>query len=221
MISFVWPLIAGIESKQNQMKPTPEQIKEYHESVAASAKALYSTDNQLTENKNLPLPYCKCIDPKNTHYISECVNHNGINERDPHSFSNGGIPISRYKAWKENIEVKAAAQTETSSSLPASRSLLPANEKHEQFAEDLSSVLLSLETMLLEKNKAYGDSALSPIGIFARGNPEDLIRVRLDDKITRIKNIGDGDVEDAEWDLMGYLVLLRIAKMKRKQYSVN
>ena len=65
--------------------------------------------------------------------------------------------------------------------------------------------------MLIEKNRAYGDSALRPLGIFARGNPADLIRVRIDDKLNRIRNQPAAFGEDAVLDLIGYLVLYRIA----------
>ena len=37
--------------------------------------------------------------------------------------------------------------------------------------------------MLVEKNWSYGDSALHPVGIFAKGQADDLIRVRIDDKL--------------------------------------
>lgn len=67
-----------------------------------------------------------------------------------------------------------------------------------------------IRDMLLEKNRAYGDSALKPCGTFAHGKASDLIRVRIDDKLSRIKNGAKG--EDAEMDLMGYLVLLALAK---------
>jgi len=65
--------------------------------------------------------------------------------------------------------------------------------------------------MLVEKNRSYGDSALHPVGIFAKGNAADLIRVRIDDKINRIRNQPDAFGEDAIRDLIGYLILLQIA----------
>lgn len=77
-----------------------------------------------------------------------------------------------------------------------------------------------LTQMLLDKNEAYGDSALEPCGIMAPGDALDLIAVRIDDKLTRIKNIGglvasltgyNRPGEDAVKDLIGYLVLARVA----------
>ena len=70
---------------------------------------------------------------------------------------------------------------------------------------------------LVEKNRSYGDSALRPVGIFAKGNPEELIRVRLDDKLNRIRNAPGAFGEDAVKDLTGYLVLLMIAAEDRSQ----
>jgi hypothetical protein len=68
-----------------------------------------------------------------------------------------------------------------------------------------------LAEFLVAKNKSYGDSALRPVGIFAHGRASDLIRVRLDDKLNRIRNAPDAFGEDVVKDLMGYLVLYQLA----------
>jgi len=66
--------------------------------------------------------------------------------------------------------------------------------------------------LLLEKNAAYGDSALNPVGIFSRGNAVDSLCARIDDKLMRIKSKGITDAtEDTVQDLIGYLILLKIA----------
>jgi hypothetical protein len=66
---------------------------------------------------------------------------------------------------------------------------------------------VQIANMLIEKNIAYGNSALNPIQIFAKIPPGDQIDVRIDDKLNRIKNgssyAGDNDV----LDLIGYLIL--------------
>ena len=67
--------------------------------------------------------------------------------------------------------------------------------------------------LLLEKNEAYGDSALSPLNIFSSASAEYGIRQRIDDKLKRIKNAGLNDAtEDTLLDLAGYLILLIIAR---------
>ena len=66
--------------------------------------------------------------------------------------------------------------------------------------------------LLLEKNAAYGDSALNPVGIFSRGNAVDSLCARIDDKLMRIKSKGiTPSTEDTVQDLIGYLILLKIA----------
>ena len=66
---------------------------------------------------------------------------------------------------------------------------------------------IRIANMLLEKNIAYGNSALSPIQIFTKIPPGDQLDVRIDDKLNRIKNgssyTGDNDL----LDLVGYIVL--------------
>ena len=79
-------------------------------------------------------------------------------------------------------------------------------------AEQIVEVANSVRDLLLEKNKAYGDSALKPSNIFASGSAVDNIACRIDDKLMRIKNKGINDsTEDTVQDLIGYLILLKIA----------
>lgn len=66
--------------------------------------------------------------------------------------------------------------------------------------------------MLLRKNIAYGNSALSPVRVFSESGSEEQLLVRIDDKINRIAHgqgfPGDNDVDD----LIGYLLLLKVAR---------
>lgn len=68
-----------------------------------------------------------------------------------------------------------------------------------------------LAQILIAKNAAYGDSALSPIQIFAHGKASELIRVRMDDKLSRIANNPGAFGEDPVMDLLGYLILFSLA----------
>lgn len=77
-------------------------------------------------------------------------------------------------------------------------------------AEEIRRECAALEAMLLAKNQAYGDSALAPLRVFSRADPVEQIRVRLDDKLSRLARGSDAG-EDVVADLLGYLVLLRIA----------
>ncbi len=69
----------------------------------------------------------------------------------------------------------------------------------------------AVEELLLAKNKAYGNSALDPVRIFSKADPVEQIKVRIDDKLSRLAR-GDAAGEDVEQDLIGYLVLLRVAR---------
>jgi hypothetical protein len=67
--------------------------------------------------------------------------------------------------------------------------------------------------LLLSKNKAYGDSAIEPDNIFSKLDSAQAICARIDDKLSRIKNTGlDDATEDTLDDLIGYLILLKIAR---------
>ena len=70
-----------------------------------------------------------------------------------------------------------------------------------------------IKELLLQKNKAYGNSALDPINVFHDGDPSDGIKIRIDDKLKRIQNVGINDqTEDSVKDLVGYLILLMISR---------
>ena len=71
-----------------------------------------------------------------------------------------------------------------------------------------------IRDLLLSKNKAYGDSAIEPDNIFSKLDNAQAICARIDDKLSRIKNRGlDDATEDTLDDLIGYLILLKIARM--------
>ena len=102
---------------------------------------------------------------------------------------------------------------DTSSTYPLS------NKNDKERLDTIAEAFLILEgiqKMLEQKNKAYGDSALNPIRLFSQVNAVESLCVRIDDKINRIKNRGlTPDTEDSINDLIGYLVLLQVAR-KRK-----
>ena len=74
--------------------------------------------------------------------------------------------------------------------------------------QKLSVVLDSLENLLLEKRKNYGDSAINPVRIFSKHEPDNGICIRLDDKLARISNSTEGLRKNDVVDIMGYLTLL-------------
>lgn len=71
---------------------------------------------------------------------------------------------------------------------------------------------VEITEMLLQKNISYGNSALQPLRLFSNSSTEEQIFVRLDDKLSRLKNNqsypGDNDIDD----LIGYLILLKVAR---------
>jgi hypothetical protein len=80
------------------------------------------------------------------------------------------------------------------------------------FAIQVEEVLDSIEKMLIEKNRKYGNSALEPLGVFSQLSAKEGLLIRIDDKLKRIKNGSlEKDDEDVVNDLIGYLVLLKIS----------
>ena len=87
-------------------------------------------------------------------------------------------------------------------------------EKFERVSAEIISLLVS-------KNKDYGDSATNPVNIFSDGDAVKSLCARIDDKISRIKQKGIYDkTEDSVKDLTGYLILLIIA-LKDQEVKEN
>lgn len=88
--------------------------------------------------------------------------------------------------------------------------------EQESFVADVISVTTEIAELLVEKNRKYGNSALAPSRIFSKASVVEQLKVRIDDKLTRLKNQQDDEDEDVVKDLLGYLVILRIAQNRAK-----
>ncbi|MDC7221597.1 MAG: hypothetical protein PQJ59_16805 [Spirochaetales bacterium] len=85
-------------------------------------------------------------------------------------------------------------------------------EQYTRQSDKFHGIYSSHEEMLMEKNKRYGDSALSPLVLFTKHiTPGEAglngILVRLDDKLSRVKNSEEIRKNDIS-DILGYLILL-------------
>lgn len=67
--------------------------------------------------------------------------------------------------------------------------------------------------LLLDKNRRYGNSALDPVRIFSKADAVEQLRVRLDDKLSRVQrgNVDGQALLDVLDDIPGYAILMRIA----------
>lgn len=82
--------------------------------------------------------------------------------------------------------------------------------------QEIANKCNELKWLLIEKNRKYGNSALSPVRVFSKANAEEQILVRIDDKLNRIRNRQNDEDEDVIMDLAGYLILLMVARDKAK-----
>jgi hypothetical protein len=78
--------------------------------------------------------------------------------------------------------------------------------------DHIVSVFNSMRNLVLEKNKRYGDAALTPKQVFSKLDAVEGLKIRLDDKISRIMNNGGEIRKNDVADIMGYLVLLAISQ---------
>lgn len=77
--------------------------------------------------------------------------------------------------------------------------------------DKIELTLDSLEKLLVEKNRRYGNAALSPLGVFNKHSATEGILIRLDDKLQRVKSSSTLRRNDVA-DLLGYLTLLCVSQ---------
>jgi len=86
--------------------------------------------------------------------------------------------------------------------------------------QDITRVCDEIKDLLIRKNKAYGNSALDPIRVFSKASTIEQLRVRIDDKLSRISRgvnldaVGESSL-DTVHDLIGYLVLFLVGVEKK------
>jgi len=81
-----------------------------------------------------------------------------------------------------------------------------------KFDKKVDLILKEIGDLLKEKNKAYGNSALDPIRIFSKASTQEQLNVRIDDKLSRLARGNEYPGDDTINDLLGYLILLKMAK---------
>ena len=82
--------------------------------------------------------------------------------------------------------------------------------------QQILTVCIDLAAFLAQKNYAYGNGVFEPVNVFSKLNPEEQLRVRMDDKIKRIQMGREFGNEDSLRDLLGYLVLYFVLKSRSK-----
>lgn len=97
-------------------------------------------------------------------------------------------------------------------------------QAQERFSRDLDKILGEIGDLLKKKNASYGDSVLDPIRIFSKANAMEQLRVRIDDKLSRLARGDPGLIkEDIIRDLIGYLVIheIAVARLAKEQNTWN
>ena len=78
--------------------------------------------------------------------------------------------------------------------------------------DKIAEITDAMKHLLIEKNKRYGSSALEPQHIFYKGDAQNSILIRLDDKLGRIKaNTESTPRVNDVCDIIGYCTLLLIS----------
>lgn len=146
--------------------------------------------------------------------LGEVVRIEGVDTAGNAYFHKGGKQLYIF----ESSEWKAELVTDHQDEYPDSESQPPLDDARWHEGEDefsfrslVEEVTSDIASMLIAKNEAYVNSALDPIRTFSKANAREQLLVRIDDKLSRIARGHDFPDEDTIDDLIGYLVLLKIA----------
>lgn len=123
---------------------------------------------------------------------------------EPDHYSAPSAWAEARRTTPEERVIAAEARASQGEPTPATPDLTPVQRA---IAEECDR----LKALLIEKNRAYGNSALDPVRVFSKASPEEQILVRIDDKLSRLAR-GSAAGEDVVQDLLGYLILLRVAR---------
>ena len=96
--------------------------------------------------------------------------------------------------------------------IPKKKAVQPKEALYTDTQQKLIDVLDGMKSLLLYKNRKYGDSAINPKKIFYKGDSTNSILIRLDDKIGRVmSNTDDKPRVNDVADIIGYCTLLLIS----------
>lgn len=80
------------------------------------------------------------------------------------------------------------------------------------FEQSVNRITSDISKLLIDKNKAYGDSALNPVRVFSKANRMEQLYTRLDDKLSRVQKGHEYPGDDTIRDIIGYCTLILIAR---------
>lgn len=87
----------------------------------------------------------------------------------------------------------------------------PISDAYTRSRDKIQAACDEIKKLLVEKNAAYGNSALDPVRVFSKCSADEQLRVRIDDKLSRIARGHEYPGDDTINDLIGYLILYKIA----------
>ena len=84
------------------------------------------------------------------------------------------------------------------------------NGRHVSWKAAISETCKGIEDGLLKHHKKWGSSIFRPVSIISAASAEDMLRMRIDDRIRKLSK-ENTELEERELldDLIGYLVNLR------------
>lgn len=147
-------------------------------------------------------------------YLSPCPERNqGYTVDEINAWETDGInTFDKYRhEWEEVIDTDKEVKEILDAVNKPVETFSTSNTNQLSFISNLDGVLAGIRELLISKNKKYGNSALEPLRIFSKASSQEQLKVRIDDKLSRLKTQDVSEDEDVIDDLIGYLVIYKIS----------
>lgn len=178
-------------------------IKEFTRStVTSDGRSKLCIDCQKLKLQDLPAKEEKPKQKEQPLPVETTIksNHKNIKAWIDGKIDHPSKPLPEISAKKEKVIPTLATEKKDK--------YVPEPESQGLIREECNHIM----TVLLNKNRKYGDSAIHPRRLFSKADAIEQINVRLDDKISRLESGQADEDEDVELDIIGYLMLKRVAK---------
>jgi hypothetical protein len=147
---------------------------------------------------------------RHTHNTDQCYAKKHLNGSKlvRHPVIAAEAPEAVNTNWSQGGVVKVVDKPPVRISEEEAKVAIAATER----TDPIASMFDELKAFVIQKNSSYGNSVLDPVRVFSKADKKEQIRVRIDDKLSRLVR-GNTDIEsdtDIIKDLIGYLVLLLV-----------
>lgn len=144
-------------------------------------------------------------------YSTEC-NGSGTIYWSDDSYDHGTYPCGGCRNCQPQKIAAEDAEITKVMAVVTDKKAIPMPAARRGVALEIEEVCNEIREFLIAKNEQYGNSALDPVRIFSKAGVEEQLRVRIDDKVSRLVRGNDSIEADSDVvdDLIGYFIMWKV-----------